>query len=116
MARSVLAIRYLVTRDTQRGPNCTEPVRFEKCTHGPPSRGREYLHILRIPEAKYLVTRDTQQQDLKQSICILCVRTRTAESCFQNFENRRAGDQTKLFDEKVLVEVEKCTHGPPSNS
>ncbi len=26
-------------------------------------------------------------------------------------KNKRVGDQTKLFDEKVLVEVETCTHG-----
>jgi len=29
---------------------------------------------------------------------------RTAESCFSSKKNRRAGAQTKLFDEKVLVE------------
>ena len=36
---------------------------------------------------------------------------RTAESYFLTKENRRAGDQTKLFDEKVLVEVDKRTRG-----
>jgi len=49
---------------------------------------------------------------LSKQTALLASGNRTAESCFQSFENRRAGDQTKLFDEKVLVEVDKATAGP----
>jgi len=54
--------------------------------------------------------------DPKQANFFACVRTRTAESYFQSFENRRAGAQTKLFDEKVLVKGEKRTRGPVVDS
>ena len=47
----------------------------------------------------------------KQTALLAC-RNRTAESYFLSKENRRAGDQTKLFDEKVLGEVDKATAGP----
>jgi len=49
----------------------------------------------------------------KQTTLLAC-RDRTAESYFLTKENRRAGAQTKLFDEKVLVEGDKCTHVPVS--
>jgi len=43
---------------------------------------------------------------------LLAYRSRTAESYFSRKKNRRAGAQTKLFDEKVLVEGDKATADP----
>ena len=50
--------------------------------------------------------------DTKQANYFACARTRTAELCFFTRKNKRAGAQTKLFDEKVLVAGDKCTHVP----
>ena len=43
---------------------------------------------------------------VSEQTALLASGIRTAESCFYSNKNRRAGAQTKLFDEKVLVEGE----------
>lgn len=47
----------------------------------------------------------------KQTALLAC-RNRTTEVYFLSRENKRVGDQTKLFDEKVLVEGDKATADP----
>jgi hypothetical protein len=41
--------------------------------------------------------------EAEQANCLACEVKRTAELCLASRQNKRAGAQTKLFDEKVLV-------------